>query len=620
MKKILLSLVKKDVIRFFDFNFALTIAKEHEKELMFLASCVSNFTWKGNICLPLTFLKKKFIFIKKNTQFLNKIWRKIKFEKKTWIKKISTSNAITTDPNNLIAPIVIDNDSIYLFSMWKLEKKIINFIYKKETYITKNAKKCIKILNLLFLKHDEQEKKLAIFISLMNKTTFIVGKPGTGKTTLIAKLIIAFSIIKKKKISVGLSSPTGKSTLKLAHSVQKTFVELKKNKIINRHKILFNSIVKTLHSLLGIKNNFSQPYYHKKNVLKLDLLIVDESSMIDIYMFCTIIDALSKNTTLIFLGDIHQLPPIKSRSIFKDIFNYYKNGYTIDIINNVKELGFNTLLTLNNLKKNYISNKFVVLNKNYRYEKNSSIDLFSNAILHNDTKTINKILNNNLHKIKFFPIDNISSYKNMIKNIVKCYKNYFISIRNNNSPKNIWTNFQHHQALCITNINEFGTEILNKNIEYYVRKHEFLSTKHLNLFEKEVWYEGQPIIITKNCNILGIHNGDVGIVLYDDDKELKIFFLLSNFSLKKISCYLITHYKLAWCISVHRSQGSEYNSISLVIPIENSSFITKEFIYTAITRAKKKVFIYGNKTILKRIIKRNNSTISKIYKDEFVNE
>ncbi|QCI19471.1 exodeoxyribonuclease V subunit alpha [Buchnera aphidicola] len=559
------------------------------------------------------FFKKKNVFIKKNTQCLNKIWKKIKFEKKIWIKKISTSHAITTDPDNLIAPIVIDNDSIYLYSMWKLEKKVINFIYQREIYNTKNVKNYIKVINLLFLKYDEQEKKLALFISLMNKTTFITGKPGTGKTTMIAKLIIAFCIIKKKEINVGLSSPTGKSTIKLAYSVQKTLIELKKNKNINSNKITFKYSVKTLHSLLGIKNNFSQPYYHKNHVLKLDLLIIDESSMIDIDMFCKIIDSLSKKTILLFLGDINQLPPIKSGSIFKDVFNYYKNGYTIDLIKNIKNLGPNKLLPLSNLDQNYISNKFVVLKKTHRYEKNSNIDFFSRAILHNDIKIINNIFNKNSNKINFFQINDVVSYQYMIKNITKCYKNYFQSVKNNESPKNILTIFQYHQALCATNISNFGTKILNKVIECYIQKHNFLSMKNLNLFDKEVWYEGKPIIITKNCNVLGIYNGDIGIVLYDKNKKLKIFFLLANFRLKKISCYLVTHYKLAWFISVHRSQGSEYNAVSLIMPIKNIEFITKELIYTAITRSKKEIFIYGKKNIFFKILKYQNTNFSRIY-------
>ncbi|WP_367681207.1 exodeoxyribonuclease V subunit alpha [Buchnera aphidicola] len=540
----------------------------------------------------------------------------MKFEENLWIRKISATSAVTTDPNNLIAPIVIDNHSLYLFSMWKLEKKIIDFIHQKEIYSTKYIKKYIEVINLLFLKRDSQEKKIALLIALMNRTTFIVGKPGTGKTTMIAKLISAFSIVKKKKISVGLSSPTGKSTMKLAYSVQKTLLDLKKNKKINNAQIMFEYKIKTLHSLLGIKNNFSQPYYNKNRILKLDLLIIDESSMIDIDMFCKIIDSLSKKTILLFLGDVHQLPPIRSGAIFKDIFKYYKNGYTIDLIKNIKKLGHSTLLTLSNLKLNYISNKFVVLRKSYRFKKNSSIDLFSQAILQNDVKTINKILNNNSNKINFFQINDKESYLGMIKNIIKCYKNYFQSIKNNESPKNILTIFQYHQALCATNINNFGTNILNKKIEYYIQKYNFLSIKSLNLFEKEVWYEGKPIIITKNCNILGIHNGDIGIVLYDDKKKLKVFFLLSNSTLKKISCYLITNYKLAWFISVHRSQGSEYNSISLIMPNKiSSNFISKELIYTAVTRSKKEIYIYGKKSVFFKILRLKNTNFSRIYKN-----
>ncbi|QTM69151.1 ATP-binding domain-containing protein [Buchnera aphidicola (Hormaphis cornu)] len=178
----------------------------------------------------------------------------------------------------------------------------------------------------------------------------------------------------------------------------------------------------------------------------------------------------------------------------------------------------------------------------------------------------------------------------MLEISIAQYQKYWYSIYNKDNLEKIMNIFNQHRIICALNKGIFGTTIINNLIELKMQECNMIKTTILN---KNLSYIGKPIILTKNQKSLGLFNGDTGIMLPDKDNILKAFFVLKNKAIKIIPINLIQEYKTAWSMTIHKSQGSEFNHVTIILPNETSSIITRELIYTGITRSKKKITIFS---------------------------
>ncbi|CAL4322584.1 exodeoxyribonuclease V subunit alpha [Buchnera aphidicola] len=612
MKKKIKKLIKKKKINFIDIYLYKKILKikNYNHLIAFLYLCISH--KKGNICFSLKNLKNKKI-ISKNLNTSQKF--------KNFIKSLIQENYIS---KNKYTPLILKNNCLYFHKFYYAEKKIIKFFknkinYKKTNYKKINYKKIRKILKILFKNNKNIYQKIAVSLCIFKKITFILGGPGTGKTNIVAKIIIIIHkiyLIKK----IVLCAPTGKASTKLFLSTKNN---LKLLNLINfkNKKISLKSY--TLHKLLKINpfNFYNNINTYKKKKIKIDLLFIDESSMIDLTIMKNLIESISKNCKIIFLGDYNQLPAINFGTILKDICTKSNNTFTSNT-KKILEKIINKKIKNKKKSKNLINNNIIFLKKNYRFKKNYNIIKFSKIIKKykkNNNKKIKKFFNNKFKNIKFFNYKKNNFYSKMIEKLSKKYKKYWKLIKKKSHPIKIIKEFNKIKILCVLKKSMFGTKIINKNLEWYMIKKKYFKINKKNTYKmkKNFWYEGKPIIITKNNKFLKLNNGDIGITLMDkkDKKKLKVFFMNElTKKLKKISIHLIFHFKTSWSITIHKSQGLEFNSIKIILPEKNYKILTKEVLYTAVTRSKKSIEIFSFKKIfIKSICKKifRNSQIKK---------
>ncbi|WP_343190222.1 exodeoxyribonuclease V subunit alpha [Buchnera aphidicola (Mollitrichosiphum nigrofasciatum)] len=563
-EKIFKTALKKKKINLTSYYFILFLKKKKKPEINFILYLLIKLTQKGNICLP---IKK---IIKKNKLYNN--YKKLKKKKK--IKKMLLNSDICSKGEK-IKPLIIFKNNIYLYRMWSYEKNISNFFLKNEKKISLKYKQKEILINYLIKNHFNKKQKKTIIKTLTYNKTIIIGGPGTGKTTIVGKIIIILIKIQKKKQKIILSAPTAKATLVL----KKKFNKIIKNSNLKKretNKIKYKA--RTLHYILGIKKNSQKPLFNKKRKINANILIIDETSMIDFFIMNYLIHAISKKTKIILLGDPNQIEPINSSSFFNNICKYmYKE--------NTKEKT-STLITNKNYninKINYSKTKICKLTTNFRFNKTSEINKLSQIILEKkkSNKKIKKFIKKKNKNIKFIKIKKISDYKKIIKQIIKYYHN----IKNEQE-------FKKYRILCTIKKGPFGTKKINKYIEYYIIKKK--PYKKINNF---IIYDGKPIMITKNNPILNLFNGEIGIIKIINNN------IIVFFKNKKIPLYNINNYETTWCTTIHKSQGSEFENIYIILPNLFKKKITKKLIYTAITRAKKKITICGNKKIFIKICK-----------------
>ncbi|CAL4324337.1 exodeoxyribonuclease V subunit alpha [Buchnera aphidicola] len=588
--------LKKKIINDIDFYFATYVATKNQPAIMLAAACVSYTTNCGHVCLPIFNLENQLVFPKKEKKFTNKLWN-LAGNPKNWTKTLLNSNIVSY--NTHLTPLVLLKNNLYLNYLWQAEKKVSLFISsnKKEKINVKLSKTTLKSL---FNEKNDNFQKIAVAMTIIWKITFIIGGPGTGKTTVVAKILLTLIRISKKNIKIKLTAPTGKSAARLSESLTNA---LKKIKLNPSEKNMLPKHAITLHALLGISETNKKPFFNKNNLLNVDILIIDESSMIDLLLMEKLIDALPKKTKVIFLGDINQLPPVDPGTILKDIYNNYHYAYSQKNKKILEHITECKIKTIDNLSNNKINDSICILKKKYRFNPISDISKLEEDLNKNKLNLVNKIFFNKYKNITHHEINDKKEYFNMINNIIKGYIEYLNYIKKDQNIKNIIKKFNEYRVICAIKNGIYGIKKINIFIEEIMEKMNIIEFVRIN---NNIWYIGKPILITKNNKSLGLFNGDIGITLLDNKKILKIFFILPYNNIKIIPIELISEYETTWAMTIHKSQGSEFEHTVLILPNEDQKILTKELFYTAITRARNKLTIYSRKKILFKIIKRKN--------------
>ncbi|QCI20583.1 exodeoxyribonuclease V subunit alpha [Buchnera aphidicola (Brachycaudus cardui)] len=606
MIKLLKTAVIKKNIRPIDFYFSQLVAKKNSI-LMLVAACISYETNNGYTFLPIEYFEKNYFFSSTNKKFIEKIL--ITLEKKiNWsVELVKLLKHTSVSNGSHPTPIVLFNKKIYLYKMWKAESNILKYLYDKNKNNKIDYKKCSKILDNLFPKNIKNIQKIAVALTLINNITFIMGGPGTGKTTTILKIIIALIKNTSKEIKIQLSAPTGKAAIRLNEVIKNNIFDYY---LLQKEKNYLPSSAITIHQLLGIQKISQKSFFNKNKLLDIDVLIIDETSMIDLLMMEKIFHAVSKNTKLIFIGDHNQLCPIESGSILKKIFYYANYGYnnkTLSILEKITKYKF--LNKIYKMENNFIGNNICILKKNYRFNKNSGIYILSNAIYNENKETINSLFTNSIKNVFFHEINNMKEYQKMIKKITLYYNIFWEKINKKSNMHEIIESFQNHQILCMLNDGLFGVNMLNKQLEEYMYQKKIIQYFYA---DNQLWYIGKPIMITSNNKTLDLFNGNIGITNINNKGVIQVSFLKEKNIIQNIPINILKNYKTAWALTVHKAQGSEFMNTSLVLPNFYSDFLNKDILYTGVTRSRKTLNIFSNKDIFIKTIFNNRKKIDSI--------
>ncbi len=485
-----------------------------------------------------------------------------------------TKNISTTKFNKLFIALDLDDSCLiyvnrYLSFELIIAKTIKGLINNKLHAINYNRAIHDKLIQLNKQGNPNNEQLEAIKNSINNKFSIITGGPGTGKTSTVMIVLWALYQVYQCKLNVKICAPTGKASKKVQESMQNNKLKDELNNEFLHELINDNANFKTIHRLLGAQFNTNLYQYNSSNRLELDVLIIDESSMLGVALFSRLLNSLDLNKIrhLILLGDKNQLSSVEEGSVFSSL---------VDALSiNVKDLFDN----IGNQTINYLH----ISNRN-----SSSIGKLANHVLNDNANGVIRSFNQDAQDIKLIEcnLNNILEYAT-IK--IKQYYNELdklISTKQLNIQAALKC-YNEHVLLCSNNITQFGTINLNKLLD---------QTTQLMLQSNSTWYYGKPIIITENNQALDLQNGDIGIC-FEDHGSIQIYFE-NGVKLLPVN---LPKYNVAYAITIHKSQGSEYEHVSIILP-SISTIISRELIYTAITRAKQKVTIFSDYSTLQNAI------------------
>ena len=483
------------------------------------------------------------------------------------------------------SPIVLDGD---LISWRRTHNEIVETIQKillRNQPINNLSKELPVRIEAKNLEHLNIQQIDAVNLVKSEQIILLSGGPGTGKTSTILQMLLE-ALTRNPTLSIAMAAPTGKAAKKLKDTIQagiEDFNDPIKDKLSNIPS-------KTLHKWLEAgPNGFRR---NSQRLLKLDLIVIDEMSMVDLSTINGLLDALTKSCQIILVGDPDQLLPIGSGGIWQILQE--KETKTNFQSNSVK------------LTKSYRNKGDIALLRNILKDK--GVDAFWQLLSMKEDST------NTLHylsSLKSIPdpvVRTLVSYRKKLKELTENCINYI--------PDEAWQSsmIEVDQSVEIQKLFKFIDNLLILCPQRYgpwgVKKiHEFLLGKR---FEKEVhkWGEGTPIMAKSNQPEIGLANGDVGVIIGNGEKRRFLFNVFSEeqrLVTRLINPSRLNRYDAAYAMTIHKAQGSEADQVLLLWPTtskvsEEKTFnkfysddYEKRMLYTAITRAKKQLLVITNK-------------------------
>ncbi|XTZ39200.1 exodeoxyribonuclease V subunit alpha [Salmonella enterica] len=589
MSALLQAAMAQKLLRPLDVQFALTIAHDDEPAVMLAAALLSFDTGEGHVCLPLSrlnaesFSQTSLLFTQLFEQAGNPDdWRQI----------LLASPAVGT--GDTPTPLILKDDRLYLHRMWSSEQRVAAFFTEKaipEVDETQLAQ----ALNTLFPSTGEIDwQKVAAAVALTRRVSVISGGPGTGKTTTVAKLLAALiQMAKGEKCRICLAAPTGKAAARLTESLGKALRQLP---LTTGQKALLPEEASTLHRLLGAQPGSQRLRHHAGNPLHLDVLVVDEASMIDLPMMARLIDALPPHARVIFLGDRDQLASVEAGAVLGDICAWVNAGYTTERAAQLSRLTGIALPAGEGHAASALRDSLCLLQKSYRFGNDSGIGQLAVAVNRGDKKATLAVFKQSFSDIERKPLDSADAYQEMIDDALAGYSHYLTLVQRNAAPEEIIAAFGEYQLLCALREGPFGVSGLNERLEQ-----SLLRQRRISRLAHSRWYHGRPVMISRNDSALGLFNGDIGIAL-DQGQGVRVWFPLPDGKIKSVQPSRLPEHDTAWAMTVHKSQGSEFDHAALILPGQMVPVVTRELVYTAITRARKRLSLYADERILLQAI------------------
>ena len=430
---------------------------------------------------------------------------------------------------------------------------------------------------------------IATISAVFNQFNIITGGPGTGKTTTVAKILTLLFRL-NPDLKVALAAPTGKAAARMAESLKETAQKSTMN-IDTATKEVFKKLEpSTIHRLLGGRPNQIYFRHNKDNTLPHDLIIVDESSMIDVALFAKLMDAIKPTAKVIFLGDKDQLASVEAGSLFGDLctaqgklnlFSEQRAHFINKITPSCK-----TLLSDKNIQKSehLLFEHIIELQHSYRFEAGGNIGVFSKAIIENELPIIKSFFGNHAPDIS---LDFDYNDKTLTR-FAEGYRDYI----EEPDIKLALNKLNQLRVLCALRQGEHGVYKSNQNIERYLQSKNLISITG-------AFYEHRPIIVTGNNYELGLFNGDIGIVRSDESGKLRVWFEDTEGNLRGIQPAFVSASETVFAMTIHKSQGSEFENVLVQLPsYGENAILTRELLYTAVTRAKKNVILQGSQEII----------------------
>jgi exodeoxyribonuclease V alpha subunit len=588
-------------------------------EVLLLAAFTSNQQASGHLCLDL-----------KNRQLATQLWGTspppelvtlLPGKPDDWLHDLRQSPLVSQDGSS---PLVLDGSRLYLRRNWAREVSVAEAIDQRlATVSALPVKRLRDALTRLFPSPGDQTdwQQVACALASRSGIGIITGGPGTGKTTTVVRLLgllQSLAMADDQRLRIRLAAPTGKAAARLTESIGEQVQQLD---VVTAVRDAIPTEVTTLHRLLGTRPDSRHFRHHADNPLHADLVVVDEASMIDMDMMASLLEALSPHTRLILLGDKDQLASVEAGAVMGDLCRHAHQGRykqsTIDFVQDTCGADISNYQETEQAPGNALAQQTAMLRTNWRSKDSPGIGELARAVNEENLPQVRKAFqqyNDSLHRhplrsdgqqLETLLLNGSGDHHGL-----RALFNAMATPPAQRQDFDAWAagllkQLTHQQLLSGLRSGPFGVQQLNQRITRHLQQQD--------LAPEREWYPGRPVMMTRNDYQLGLMNGDVGLTLPLLEERngkpellLRVAFQLPDGRIKWVLPSRLDGVETVYAMTVHKSQGSEFRHTLLVLPDAPHPLLTRELIYTAVTRARDRFTLleFGKPAVLDSAVKK----------------
>jgi exodeoxyribonuclease V alpha subunit len=474
--------------------------------------------------------------------------------------------------NGTLAPLVLEGPRLYLQRYWRYEEELAREIRTRAAHPAAVQDDLLEsCLSQLFTgtEQDAQQRRACAGI-FRERLGLITGGPGTGKTTLVAKYLALLLLYAKASGEpsprILLLAPTGKAAARLSESLQKKRGE---------HSLspeLFAAMpaqATTIHRALGYRPENPTTFRHnQEHPLPCEVVVVDEASMIDVALMAKLFAAVPPTARLVLLGDKDQLASVEAGSILGDICA--------------------AVMDDSGAGENPLARCVVRLTESFRFSPHEGIGALATAIHGGKADEAVALCQQGSPEVSLLPPLVPGDPAHPLAEMILAGYRPFLEAAD---PFAALELFEQFRLLCAHRLGPMGVSSLNRYAEKVLARHRLIEPSGPG----GPWYKGRPVLIQANSYPLRLFNGETGILWPGEEGEgLKAFFFSENREgVRSYSLRQLPAHETAFAMTIHKSQGSEFDRVALVLPGEDSALLSRELLYTGISRARRQVALIG---------------------------
>ena len=505
-----------------------------------------------------------------------------------WVGRLRSSDAVTErDPStgeavseavdDLLRPLVFDGSRVYLERYWRYERQVGDHLSERVTADSPEDGAAVDTVLDRFFPGDGPSgpdlQREAARVALTRRLTVLAGGPGTGKTHTLARVLAAsfqLAIDVDQPLEVALAAPTGKAAARMTEAVHETVEHASMPPRLAELMLAHEAL--TIHRLLGYHDGLM--FRHDRdNPLPHDVVVIDETSMVALPLMARLLDALRPDARLVLVGDPYQLASVEAGAVLGDIVG---PAAATDAANGP------------------LSDQVVVLERVHRFSADSAIADLADAIRVGDGSLAIEILRDD-HRGEANWIDpNDRAAVRALRDLVATSAADVAEAAQTGEAELALARAGDLKVLCGTRFGSLGSFAWRDHLEHR------LSELVADVDVRRSFYIGRPVIVTRNDYITGVFNGDTGIVVSDDERPMVA--LPGPDGTRLVPPAQIDALETWWAMTIHKSQGSEFAHAVVSLPHAPSRVLTRELLYTAVTRGKEQVTVVADEAAIRRAI------------------
>ena len=494
-------------------------------------------------------------------------------------------------------PLILDNGRLYQHRYWQYEMQLADRLRAlmgalPSSVDTGSLTRAGGLFDYGWVEADQTHwQAVAAATALRHRFCVISGGPGTGKTYTVLRLmrlLVDNALNHQAPVPrIALAAPTGKAAMRMMESIREGLAGMPETDALQPH---LPRQAATLHRLLGLRQGSTRAAHDRDNPLPAEVVIVDEASMVDLPMMARLADALGENARLVLLGDRYQLASVESGSVLAELCS-------VAGVNRFSQDQHEALAPLAGpdapppVATAGLGDHVVTLQTSHRFHPHSPIGRLAAAVNEGDADCALQAATRGDDEISLEQAAEVDR-EALVSAVTEDCSPLFVA----SEPQKALATLASTRLLTATRVGPLGAVELNRLI------HQALAARH-GIDPARHWYHGRPVIILHNDYRLGLFNGDTGVCLRDEQGQLRVWFATPE-GLRAILPTALPQHESVYAMTVHKSQGSEFEHVRLVLPSQDSPVLSRELVYTGITRARRQLTLITPEAVLRAALAR----------------